>query len=209
MLWRSTSWRRETPQAGCGPVRVRALSRELPPAGRERRCPPPPLLPSWERLGTLAEGAHSPLPGGPPGPHPLRLPAPCPRPACPLRSHWAPRLVSADPHWLCLGCPPFSALRDPIHPSRPSQTVTFPGAFSVPLLGQWLFPLFPWLASMHWLISSVLQHPPHPRLVWGLVRTREPWPRLCGLVSSGGTGGCPAQGVLCTPWSLTPGGERS
>ena len=103
-----------------------------------------PLTSSWRTAGAPPPEAASPVP-------PL---------ACPSCSRQAPRLVSADPHWLCLGCPPFSALRDPIHPSRPSQMVTFPGAFSVPLLlGRRLFPLFPWLASMHWLISSVFPTP--------------------------------------------------
>lgn len=119
MLWRSGSWRRETPQAGRRPVRVRTPSQGAATCSARTALPSSPLLPSWERLGTLEEGAHSPLPGGPLGPHPLRLPAPCSRPASP--SHRAPHLLSADPHLLSLGCSPFSALQDPIHPSRPTQ----------------------------------------------------------------------------------------
>ena len=133
-----------------------------------------------------------------------RFPTPCL--ACP--SLRAPHSLSADPHLLCLGLSPFSALWDPLHPSRPSLMVTFPGAFSFPLLLGRLFPLFPWLASIHWLTSSICPTPATSRLVWGLVGTREPWPRLCGAGFL--VGGVPcAVNALCTPGSLTPGGEGS
>lgn len=164
----------------------------------------PPVL---AVAGDAGGGCPLASPGGLPGPHLLKLPALCSCLACP--SLGAPHSLSADPHLLCLGFSPFSALWDPLHPSRPSLMVTFPGAFSFPLLLGWLFPLFPWLASIHWLTSSICPTPATSRLVWGLVGTREPWPHLCG-AGFLGRGRVPrAVNALCTPGSLTPGGEGS
>lgn len=108
----------------------------------ERRYPP--LLSAPPVLGAAGDAGGAPLAsswrtaGAPPpeaaSPHAPHLPAP-PR---------APHLLSAGPH-LSAGALPFSALQDPVHPSRPTQLgrhLPWILPASLSLLGR-LFPSFP------------------------------------------------------------------